>query len=299
MISSFVRGEGVYLRPPEMRDYEAWAELRETSRAFLTPWEPTWPGDDLTPHAFRRTAAPPCRRKSTNDEAYPFLIFRDGDDTLVGGLTLGQVKRGVAQSATLGYWMGAPYAGKGLMSRAVRAMTGFAFTSLRLHRIEAACLPHNAASVRLLERVGFKREGFARAYLRINGLWQDHLLYALLETDPLPLRVVRPRRVAEWRNNVAGFTHMRILVRRLCRHLLRLSRCLMLEIAPAARHRIRPCSARCASDRSDQSRRTLQFAGRPPAGLDRARLRRHRPAHRSPRARTRHASELDRFRADQ
>jgi ribosomal-protein-alanine N-acetyltransferase len=126
-----------------------------------------------------------------DDEAYPFLIFREGDDVLVGGLTLGQIKRGVAQSATLGYWMGLPFAGKGLMSRSVRAMTGFAFTSLRLHRIEAACLPHNEASIKLLERNGFKREGLARAYLRINGLWQDHFLYALLETDPLPLRVSR------------------------------------------------------------------------------------------------------------
>jgi [ribosomal protein S5]-alanine N-acetyltransferase len=189
-ISSFVRGEGVFLRPPEPRDYEAWSDLREKSRAFLTPWEPTWPGDDLTRTSFRRRLRRNLQ-EMTNDEAYPFFIFRDDDDRLVGGLTLGQVKRGVAQSATLGYWMGMPYAGKGLMSRAVRAMTGYAFTSLRLHRIEAACLPHNAVSIHLLERVGFKREGLARAYLRINGLWQDHLLYALLETDPLPLRVVR------------------------------------------------------------------------------------------------------------
>ncbi len=188
-ISNLVRGEGVYLRPPEPRDYETWSDLREKSRAFLTPWEPTWPGDDLTRTSFRRR----FRRnptEMTSDEAYPYLLFRE-DDTLVGRLTLGQVKRGVAQSATLGYWMGMPYAGKGLMSRAVRAMTGYAFTSLHLHRIEAACLPHNEASIRLLERIGFKREGLARAYLRINGLWQDHLLYAFLETDSQPLRVSR------------------------------------------------------------------------------------------------------------
>jgi [ribosomal protein S5]-alanine N-acetyltransferase len=189
-IANFVRGEGVYLRPPEMRDYDPWAELRERSRSFLTPWEPTWPGDDLTRTAFRHR----LRRHAqeiTEDQAYPFLIFRESDDVLVGGLTLGQIKRGVAQSATLGYWMGLSFAGKGLMSRSVRAMAGFAFTSLRLHRIEAACLPHNEASIKLLERNGFKKEGLARAYLRINGLWQDHVLYALLETDPLPLRVCR------------------------------------------------------------------------------------------------------------
>lgn len=182
-----VQGEGVYLRPPEMRDFEAWAGLRERSRAFLTPWEPTWPGDDLTRTSFRRRLRR-HRQEIDGDEAYPFLIFRE-DHVLLGGLTLGQVKRGVVQAATLGYWIGAPYAGKGYMSRAVRAVTGFAFSNLRLHRIEASCLPHNEASIKLLERIGFTREGFARSYLRINGVWQDHLLYGLLESDPAPLRL--------------------------------------------------------------------------------------------------------------
>jgi ribosomal-protein-alanine N-acetyltransferase len=180
--ANFVRGEGVYLRPGEMRDYEAWARLREVSRDFLVRWEPTWPADDLTRASFRRR----LRRHSEEidrDEAYPFLLFRQKDDVLLGGLTLGQVRRGVAQAATLGYWMGEPHAGKGHMARAVRAAIGFAFATLRLHRIEAACLPHNIPSVQLLEGVGFVREGYARAYLRINGTWQDHLLFALVETD--------------------------------------------------------------------------------------------------------------------
>ncbi len=180
--ANFIRGDGVFLRPAEMRDFDSWARLRERSRQFLVPWEPTWPADDLTRASFRRR----LRRHSEeidNDEAYPFLIFRDGDNVLLGGLTLGQMRRGVAQAATLGYWMGEPFAGKGYMARAVRAAAGFAFATLRLHRVEAACLPHNEASVRLLERVGFQREGYARAYLRINGAWQDHFLFALLETD--------------------------------------------------------------------------------------------------------------------
>jgi ribosomal-protein-alanine N-acetyltransferase len=188
----FVRGEGIYLRPGEMHDFDPWAGLRERSRIFLTPWEPTWPGDDLTRAAFRRRLRR-NQQEIENDEAYPFLVFRE-DHTLLGGLTLGQVRRGVVQAATLGYWVGAPYAGKGFMSRAVRAVIGFAFATLRLHRIEASCLPHNVASIKLLERVGFTREGFARAYLRINGIWQDHLLYALLETDSLPPPVARPER---------------------------------------------------------------------------------------------------------
>jgi ribosomal-protein-alanine N-acetyltransferase len=189
--TTLVRGEGLYLRPPDMRDFEAWADLRAQSRAFLTPWEPSWPSDDLTRAAFRRRVRR-NHQEINNDEAYPFLLFRD-DDVLMGGLTLGQVKRGVVQAATLGYWIGEAHARQGLMSAAVRAVTGYAFATLRLHRIEASCLPHNVASTKLLERTGFTREGYARAYLRIDGVWQDHLLYGLLETDPLPVRPARPR----------------------------------------------------------------------------------------------------------
>lgn len=188
-----IRGEGIYLRPPEMRDFEAWVELRAQSRAFLTPWEPTWPADDLTYGSFRRRVRR-NHQEIVNDEAYPFLIFRD-DDVLAGGLTLGQIKRGVVQAGTLGYWIGEPHARRGLMSAAVEAVTGYAFATLRLHRIEASCLPHNEASLKLLERRGFTREGYARAYLRINGIWQDHLLYGLLETDPVPLRVARHNKI--------------------------------------------------------------------------------------------------------
>jgi ribosomal-protein-alanine N-acetyltransferase len=182
--ANFIRGEGIYLRPGEMRDYDQWSWLRDVSRDFLTPWEPTWPVDDLTRPSFRRR----LRRhmdEINRDEAYPFFIFRQQDDVLLGGLTLGQLRRGVSQSATLGYWMGKPYAGKGYMAKAVRAAAGFAFATLRLHRLDAACLPTNEASIRLLEGVGFTREGYARAFLRINGQWQDHILFALLETDPL------------------------------------------------------------------------------------------------------------------
>ena len=181
-VSLQVSGQGVRLRTPQMSDYAEWAELRERSRAFLTPWEPTWPKDDLTRTAFRRR----LRRYAQDirdDQAYPFFVFRAGDDALLGGLTLSNIRRGVAQSCALGYWMGAPYAGRGHMTAAVRAVLPFVFDTLCLHRLEAACLPHNLPSIRLLERVGFQREGLARRYLCINGVWQDHLLYALLRDD--------------------------------------------------------------------------------------------------------------------
>jgi ribosomal-protein-alanine N-acetyltransferase len=179
-----VEGEGVYLRAPQMADFPEWATLREASRAFLTPWEPTWPHDDLTRSAFRRR----LKRYAEDlrlDQAYPFFLFRKDDNVLVGGLTLANIRRGVAQAGSLGYWMGQRYAGQGYMAAAVTALIPFAFGSLRLHRLEAACIPTNVASIRLLEKTGFTREGFAREYLCINGTWQDHLLYALLKDDPL------------------------------------------------------------------------------------------------------------------
>jgi [ribosomal protein S5]-alanine N-acetyltransferase len=180
-----VVGDGVVLRPPQPGDYAEWAELREASRSFLVPWEPTWPADDLTRSAFRRR----LRRYAEDQQAdlgYAFFVFRRRDNVLVGGLTLGNIRRGVAQAGSLGYWIGAPFARQGLMTAAVRAVAGFAFGNLRLHRIEAACIPTNVPSKRLLEKAGFTREGYARRYLCINGVWQDHLLYARLKDDPAP-----------------------------------------------------------------------------------------------------------------
>ena len=178
-----INGEGVILRTPQMGDYPAWAELREKSREFLTPWEPTWPADDLTRQAFRQRIRRYAEDLRT-DQAYPFFLFRKEDGALIGGLALANIRRGVAQAGSLGYWMGAPFARRGYMTAAVRALVPAAFDMLRLHRVEAACIPSNTASTRLLEKCGFRREGYARAYLCINGQWQDHLLYARLGSDP-------------------------------------------------------------------------------------------------------------------
>ena len=175
-----VVGEGVILRTPQATDHAEWAALREHSREFLTPWEPTWPADDLSRSAFRRR----IRRYTEDlrtDQSYAFLIFRSTDGRLVGGLTLANVRRGVAHAGSLGYWMGLPYTRHGYMTAAVRAVIPFAFGTLRLHRLEAACIPTNTASIRLLENTGFVREGYAREYLCINGIWQDHLLYGRLK----------------------------------------------------------------------------------------------------------------------
>src|ERR1700733_10259868 len=164
-----LRGDGLYLRPAALVDYSSWSKLRSASRSFLEPWEPTWPDDDMA-----------------RDEAYSFLIFDSITDELLGGITLGGVRRGVSQSGTLGYWMGAPYAGKGRMTRAVAATVEFALAKLRLHRIEAACIPENAPSIALLERNGFRREGYAHGFLWINGAWRDHVLFGLVQNDARP-----------------------------------------------------------------------------------------------------------------
>jgi [ribosomal protein S5]-alanine N-acetyltransferase len=174
-----IASDVVTLRTPQMTDHAEWSALREASRDFLKPWEPTWPADDLTRSAFRRRLRRYAEDLRT-DQGYAFLIMRNSDGALVGGLTLANIRRGVAQAASVGYWMGLPFVRHGYMSAAVRTVIPFAFATLRLHRLEAACIPTNAASIRLLEKSGFTREGYAREYLCINGLWQDHLLYARL-----------------------------------------------------------------------------------------------------------------------
>jgi ribosomal-protein-alanine N-acetyltransferase len=177
-----IESDRVMLRTPQMSDYPAWAELRASSREFLMPWEPLWAPDELSRASFRRRVRH-YLRDLREDVGYALFIYATATNTLVGGLTLCNVRRGVTQSCTLGYWIGANHAQQGYMTAAVRAVVPFVFDSLELHRLEAACLPTNTASIRLLEKTGFKSEGLARRYLRINGAWQDHLLYALLDSD--------------------------------------------------------------------------------------------------------------------
>jgi ribosomal-protein-alanine N-acetyltransferase len=179
-------GRGVRLRAPRWRDYAEWADLRSRSRAFLQPWEPVWPEDDLTRAAFRRRLTAYSREIDAG-AAYPFFIFRALDDALVGGVTLSNVRRGVAQMGTVGYWIGEPFAHQGYMAAALPPLLDFAFGSIALHRVEAACLPQNSASHRLLLKTGFQEEGMARAYLKINGSWRDHLLFGMVRSGPVDI----------------------------------------------------------------------------------------------------------------
>ncbi len=175
-------GKRVFLRPPKRRDALKWQKLRMSSKSFLVPWEPSWDASSCTRRAYLRYF------KNSNylanmDRAYSFLIFKTDDKTLLGGINIGNVRRGVSQSASLGYWIGEKYSRNGYMKEALKLLIPSLFVDLRLNRIEAATLEENIASKNLLKKIGFKKEGVLRKYLKINGTWRDHILYGLLEND--------------------------------------------------------------------------------------------------------------------
>jgi [ribosomal protein S5]-alanine N-acetyltransferase len=175
-------GTTVGIRPLVMTDYPAWSSLRDKSRDHLTPYEPTWASDELSKSAYRRRLRH-YAREEREDQGYAFAIFELTTNQLVGGVSLSNVRRGVTQTASLGYWMGLPHVKQGFMREAVGLTVSVAFDGLRLHRLEAATLLDNTGSIRVLEHNGFQREGLARRYLRINGDWRDHLLFGLLAED--------------------------------------------------------------------------------------------------------------------
>ena len=179
-------GHGIQLRFPEPSDYPAWSVLRTESREFLEPWEPRWPSDDLTRTGYRRRLRR-YQSDAENGASLTWFIFGGevGGGPLLGGLTLSAIRMGAARSSQLGYWMGAQYAGRGIMKRAVSLVLDDSFTNMGLERLEAACLPENERSIRLLQGLGFTREGFLRSYLEINGERRDHLLFARLRTEHL------------------------------------------------------------------------------------------------------------------
>jgi ribosomal-protein-alanine N-acetyltransferase len=173
-------GPRVILRRGDPADWRSWRAMRELSRPFLVPWEPRWPPNALTYNHFCSLLRRQWR-EWRQGKGYAFFIFLKNENeeagALIGGITLSDVHRGIAQKATLGYWVGEPYTARGYMTEAARIVCAFAFGTLQLNRIEASCLPHNEPSKRLLRRLGFEEEGYAKAYLQINGRWEDHLLW--------------------------------------------------------------------------------------------------------------------------
>jgi [ribosomal protein S5]-alanine N-acetyltransferase len=177
-----IESERMSLRLPQHSDFVAWAELRRDSAPFLIPWEPSRSPDHLMRRAFTNRVYW-AARASHQGTALPLLMIRREDQALIGAITLDNIRRGPVQAASLGYWIGQPFARQGYMREAIQLCVHHAFTTLDLSRIEAACLPENVASRGVLEKTGFKYEGVAQSYLQINGRWRNHVLYANLRGD--------------------------------------------------------------------------------------------------------------------
>ncbi|WP_429312438.1 GNAT family N-acetyltransferase [Paenibacillus mucilaginosus] len=175
-------GERVLLRELQLKDAGTLLELEEANREFFPLFTGTRREDFYTLEGQRNRIGDHLRKKS-RDEAYFFGIFHPSSGDLIGTITLMEVLRGALQSCFIGYMLDRVYNGQGRMSEAVRLMVAYAFGPLGLHRIEAGVMPHNAGSIRVLEKAGFVREGLARKNVNINGQWQDHLVFAALNPN--------------------------------------------------------------------------------------------------------------------
>lgn len=170
------------LRLPKTPDHTTWAEMRRESAEFLKPWEPVWSREHLSKKSFAARVYGAQRSVDTGAGLPLFLIRRDNQE-LLGAITLDNIQRGPSQAGTLGYWVGRNHTRQGYMREAVMAVVHYAFTELDLSRLQAGCLPENAASRGVLEKSGFKYEGVAQSYLQIAGRWRTHVLYANLRND--------------------------------------------------------------------------------------------------------------------
>lgn len=158
-------------RPPVRADWRSWVELRRASLELHRPWEP-WPFREPDRQLFRAQL-----------ERQAYLLIRLADGALVGQVNVNQIVRGPFQNGCLGYWIGAPHAGQGYMSEGVRLVVRECFTTLGLHRLEANIIPDNEASLRVIRKCGFRREGFSPRFLQIGGAWRDHERWALTVED--------------------------------------------------------------------------------------------------------------------
>jgi len=174
-------GPRVVLRALEVRDYEAWRDIRARGRDWLEPWEPLPEVGSPDPvgdiDAFRARCGA-WERQRHFDAAYGFGIFlRRGG--FIGEVSLGSVQRGPFQSANVGYWIDVDHAGRSYMPEAVAVVLRFAFEELGLHRVEAAIVPRNENSRRVAEKLGLREEGTSQRFLQIRGAWEDHVRYAI------------------------------------------------------------------------------------------------------------------------
>lgn len=177
----------VGIRPLRLRDAQTWTEVRVRNRDWLEPWEGSPPSQPSLPWEDRNTAGVyalllrALRREARAGRSFPFGVTYDG--RLVGQVTIGGVVRGAFDSGVLGYWVDRRVAGRGVVPTAVALAVDHVFDRAGLHRVEAAVRPENAASLRVLAKLGFRREGRYERYLHIDGGWRDHLAFALVRDD--------------------------------------------------------------------------------------------------------------------
>jgi ribosomal-protein-alanine N-acetyltransferase len=176
------RGARVYLRPPRRADGDAFLAAVRASRRLHGRWVLP-PSTPAAYAAYVKRFGRAARRDPTQATHVGFLVCRCDDDAIVGVFNLSEIVRGPFRSAYLGYFALAPHAGQGYMGEAFDLLLEAVFRTLRLHRVEVNVQPGNAASIRLVERAGFVREGYSRRYVKIAGRWRDHVRYALLAED--------------------------------------------------------------------------------------------------------------------
>ena len=177
-----INTERCYLRLPNLKDFESWVNLRKKSEDFLSKWEPERDRNFYSMTLFK-SRVKWAKKKFNEKKVIHAFIFRQDDGLLIGAITLDNVRRGPAQSASIGYWLGEPFQKKGYMFEVVKALIFYVFKNFDLSRLEAATLPENQASRRLLEKVGFKYEGVSQSYLQISGRWRNHIMYSFLRND--------------------------------------------------------------------------------------------------------------------
>ena len=175
-----LRDGPVGLRPIARKDRADWLAVRSRNAAWLAPWEATPPRDTAPPMSFT-TMVRSLRQQARKGTLLPFVITYD--DVLVGQLTVGGITWGSLCSAHVGYWVDQRVAGRGVMPTAVALAADHCFTALGLHRIEVNIRPENAASLRVVEKLGFREEGTRSAFLHIAGAWRDHRSFALTSEE--------------------------------------------------------------------------------------------------------------------
>jgi len=182
-------GRRVMLRPLVLSDFAAWREVRTSNTEWLTKWEPQQIVNQPDATRDRDAFAVRCsarQRERQLGTGFGFGIFVDG--VFCGEINLSTVQRGPFQSAYVGYWMDERQAGRGYMPEAVVVLARFAFEDLHLHRIQVSIIPRNKASRRVMDKLGLREEGTAERYLEINGVWEDHVRYALTSEEWLDRR---------------------------------------------------------------------------------------------------------------